>query len=291
MVLSYKTEDWSVECIDGNGGVEKHNDGTRDLNNSIEHCDGANDVVKDDFLVEFATCTNKFRNLQGMDYVINQSPWKVNDKPLFVQNGILVLRGISTLASRLGRPIMMDSMTASMCHKGVGRAGRKREYKGKGRSGTVKRMKETEDSSGECIDGNGGVEKHNDGTRDLNHSIEHCDSANDVVKDDFLVEFVPCTNKFRNLQGMDYVINQSPWKVNDKPLFVQNGILVLRGISTLASRLGRPIMMDSTIASMCHKGVGRAGYARVLVEMDANKGLLEKIEIVYKDAMRNTKND
>ncbi|GKF04629.1 hypothetical protein Tco_0035297, partial [Tanacetum coccineum] len=46
-----ETGDWSMECIDGNGGVEKHNDGTRDLNHSIEHCDGANDVVKDDFLV------------------------------------------------------------------------------------------------------------------------------------------------------------------------------------------------------------------------------------------------
>ncbi|GJX76396.1 RNA-directed DNA polymerase, eukaryota, reverse transcriptase zinc-binding domain protein [Tanacetum coccineum] len=45
-----------------------------------------------------------------------------------------------------------------------------------------------------------------------------------------------------------------------------------RGINTLASRLGRPMMMDSTTALMCHKGIGRIGYARVLMEMDAKKG-------------------
>nr|GEV48642.1 hypothetical protein [Tanacetum cinerariifolium] len=36
----------------------------------------------------------------------------------------------------------------------------------------------------------------------------------------------------------------------------------LRGIRTLASRLGKPLMIDSMIAAMCHNGTGRAGYAR-----------------------------
>ncbi|GKD26671.1 RNA-directed DNA polymerase, eukaryota, reverse transcriptase zinc-binding domain protein, partial [Tanacetum coccineum] len=62
----------------------------------------------------------------------------------------------------------------------------------------------------------------------------------------------------------------------------------LRGISTLASRLGEPIMTDSMTASMCHKGNGRPGYARVLVEIDAAKGLPDKIEIAYKDSMNMT---
>ncbi|GJZ93434.1 RNA-directed DNA polymerase, eukaryota, reverse transcriptase zinc-binding domain protein [Tanacetum coccineum] len=108
---------------------------------------------------------------------------------------------------------------------------------------------------------------------------------------------------------MNYVINQSPWMVKGKPLVVQKWDLSvsiekidpckipiwarlvnapleawsLRGISTLASRLGKPIMMDSMTASMCHKGNGRPGYARVLVEIDAAKGLPDKIEIAYKD--------
>ncbi|GJQ94241.1 RNA-directed DNA polymerase, eukaryota, reverse transcriptase zinc-binding domain protein [Tanacetum coccineum] len=43
------------------------------------------------------------------------------------------------------------------------------------------------------------------------------------------------------------------------------------GISALASRLGNPLVMDSTTAEMYKVGIGRFGYARVLVEVDANK--------------------
>ena len=47
--------------------------------------------------------------------------------------------------------------------------------------------------------------------------------------------------------------------------------------------------MDQMNASMCNIGYGRIGYARVLVEMEASKGLPDKIEIVYKDAGNNIK--
>ncbi|GKC80547.1 RNA-directed DNA polymerase, eukaryota, reverse transcriptase zinc-binding domain protein [Tanacetum coccineum] len=71
--------------------------------------------------------------------------------------------------------------------------------------------------------------------------------------------------KFKNAEGMNYVLDQSLWMVNGKPL------VSVRGISAFASRLGKPIMMDSTTAYMCHHGSGRGGYARILVEMDAKK--------------------
>nr|GEV27592.1 hypothetical protein [Tanacetum cinerariifolium] len=45
---------------------------------------------------------------------------------------------------------------------------------------------------------------------------------------------------------------------------------------------------ELVIEAMCHKGIGRAGYARVLVEMEASRGLPDKIEIVYKDVMNKT---
>ncbi|GJX73332.1 RNA-directed DNA polymerase, eukaryota, reverse transcriptase zinc-binding domain protein [Tanacetum coccineum] len=124
-----------------------------------------------------------------------------------------------------------------------------------------------------------------------------------------------CFFKFKSLDGMNHVINQSPWMVKGKPMIVQEWDPSVniekvepckipiwarminvpleawssRGISTLASRLGRPIMMDSMTASMCYSGIGRIGYARVLVEINAKKGLPEKIDIVYKDDMSNTK--
>ncbi|GJV54424.1 hypothetical protein Tco_1450165 [Tanacetum coccineum] len=102
----------------------------------------------------------------------------------------------------------------------------------------------------------------------------------EIIADNSDVSFF----KFKSIKGMNYVIEQSLWMVNGSP-FVST-----RGISALASRLGRPIMMDNVTASMCHKGTGRAGYARILVEVDAKKGLQSQIEVVYKHAMHCTKN-
>ncbi|GKF22338.1 RNA-directed DNA polymerase, eukaryota, reverse transcriptase zinc-binding domain protein [Tanacetum coccineum] len=115
--------------------------------------------------------------------------------------------------------------------------------------------------------------------------------------------------------GMKYIVDQSPWIVNGKPLIVQKWdsvvvikketpckILVwirlynvpieawsIKGISAISSRLGRPIMMDQMTTDMCKEGSGRLGYVRVLVEVDAGKEYLEKIEINYVDAMKKVK--
>ncbi|GKF85796.1 zinc knuckle CX2CX4HX4C containing protein [Tanacetum coccineum] len=112
--------------------------------------------------------------------------------------------------------------------------------------------------------------------------------------------------KFKSIEGMNFVIEQSSWMVNGRPFVVQKWdpavciekadpckipiwIKLLnvplkawstRGISALVSRLGRPIMMDNVTASMCYKGTCRAGYARILVEVDAKKGLQSQIEIL-----------
>ncbi|GKE08902.1 hypothetical protein Tco_1412453 [Tanacetum coccineum] len=51
----------------------------------------------------------------------------------------------------------------------------------------------------------------------------------------------------------------------------------IKGISTISSRLGRPIMMDQITLVMCKEGSGRFGYARVLVKVDASKSLLDKV--------------
>ncbi|GJR91349.1 RNA-directed DNA polymerase, eukaryota, reverse transcriptase zinc-binding domain protein [Tanacetum coccineum] len=61
------------------------------------------------------------------------------------------------------------------------------------------------------------------------------------------------------------------------------------GISAIASRVGKPVIMDQVTANMCHSRVGRIGFARVLVEIDAEKGYTDKIEIIYMDDGKNVK--
>ncbi|GJY82054.1 RNA-directed DNA polymerase, eukaryota, reverse transcriptase zinc-binding domain protein [Tanacetum coccineum] len=115
--------------------------------------------------------------------------------------------------------------------------------------------------------------------------------------------------KFRDEIGMNAVLEKGPWMVRNKPLFVQkwnseigmskvepkklpvwvklNSVPLeawcVKGISALASSLGKPILMDTVTATMCHKGIGNFGFARVLVEMDAEKDLKDEIEIHYVD--------
>ncbi|GKB85818.1 RNA-directed DNA polymerase, eukaryota, reverse transcriptase zinc-binding domain protein [Tanacetum coccineum] len=85
---------------------------------------------------------------EHLDTIVEQSPWIVNGKPLMVQKwnpdvcikkaepGKIPIwiklsnipleawsvKGIIALSSKLGKPLVMDNMTASMCHNGTGRA-------------------------------------------------------------------------------------------------------------------------------------------------------------------------
>ncbi|GJX62159.1 hypothetical protein Tco_0616508 [Tanacetum coccineum] len=68
-----------------------------------------------------------------------------------------------------------------------------------------------------------------------------------------------------------------------------NEICFFKFKNTKASWLGRPIMIDDVTATMCHKGIGSTGYARILVEIHAKKGFLDQIEVIFKDALKNTK--
>ncbi|GKA55521.1 RNA-directed DNA polymerase, eukaryota, reverse transcriptase zinc-binding domain protein [Tanacetum coccineum] len=115
--------------------------------------------------------------------------------------------------------------------------------------------------------------------------------------------------KFNDSEGMQYVLDQGPWMVNNRPLFVMKWdpeigmqkveprklpvwvklmqlpieAWSMEGISAIASSLGKPLMMDDMTARMCKHGVGSTEFARVLVEFEAKKGLKDAIKIEYTD--------
>ncbi|GKA03855.1 RNA-directed DNA polymerase, eukaryota, reverse transcriptase zinc-binding domain protein, partial [Tanacetum coccineum] len=104
---------------------------------------------------------------------------------------------------------------------------------------------------------------------------------------------------FKSQEGMNSVIENGPWMVENKPLFVRKwepGLCMSKldtskvplwvkiydipleawnvdGISRIASRIGS--------TSFCEKPFGRALYAKVLVEVDAAKGLIDTVEIWF----------
>ncbi|GJZ36928.1 RNA-directed DNA polymerase, eukaryota, reverse transcriptase zinc-binding domain protein [Tanacetum coccineum] len=112
--------------------------------------------------------------------------------------------------------------------------------------------------------------------------------------------------KIVNKSSLDNKLNLIPTEVNDDgievdpsvsldkaqpcklPLWVKLRNLPLeawssKGISVVASRLGTPLIMDQITTNMCNLGNGRPGFARVLVDVEAGKGLPEKIDILYKN--------
>nr|GEX67630.1 hypothetical protein [Tanacetum cinerariifolium] len=124
-----------------------------------------------------------------------------------------------------------------------------------------------------------------------------------------------CYFKFKTEEVMNQIIDQSSWLVNGKPLIVQKWdpdtiitkespckipiwIRLLnipleawstKGISAISNRLGRPIKIDQMTVDMCKAGSGRLGYARVLVEINAEDNFLNKIKISYVDDMMKVK--
>ncbi|GJR06650.1 RNA-directed DNA polymerase, eukaryota, reverse transcriptase zinc-binding domain protein [Tanacetum coccineum] len=63
----------------------------------------------------------------------------------------------------------------------------------------------------------------------------------------------------------------------------------IKGISAISSRLRRHMMMDKITFEMCKARSRRLGFARVLVEVDATKEFLDKIEINYVDGQKMVK--
>ncbi|GJV65063.1 RNA-directed DNA polymerase, eukaryota, reverse transcriptase zinc-binding domain protein [Tanacetum coccineum] len=75
-------------------------------------------------------------------------------------------------------------------------------------------------------------------------------------------------------EGIQSVIENGHWMVNGKPMFVQKWD---------PSVLGTPLIMDMVTTNMCKIGTGRVGFARVLIEVEAKKGLHNSTDIVCKD--------
>ncbi|GJV83520.1 putative reverse transcriptase domain-containing protein [Tanacetum coccineum] len=50
----------------------------------------------------------------------------------------------------------------------------------------------------------------------------------------------------------------------------------------ISSMIGNPIIMDRITTEMCDRSYGRASFARVLIEVDADLGLTDKVKVWYK---------
>ncbi|GJZ96178.1 RNA-directed DNA polymerase, eukaryota, reverse transcriptase zinc-binding domain protein, partial [Tanacetum coccineum] len=127
--------------------------------------------------------------------------------------------------------------------------------------------------------------------------IDESDTNKPSQRNESYVNMVRKDEINKNLNYMPTVTNDTGTKMSKHsklPIWVRLSDVPLEswsvdGISALASSLGKPLIMDTTTAAMCHNGMGRLDYARVLVEMVADKEFKKVIEVQYRDGENKVK--
>ncbi|GJY82631.1 reverse transcriptase domain-containing protein [Tanacetum coccineum] len=107
---------------------------------------------------------------------------------------------------------------------------------------------------------------------------------NDSVVDEKNVSYVKAALAKKNDVSRNFI--EKPTEVDEdgnEYMTVYELSLATSGISALASRLGKPLVMDNVTAEICKTGVGRLRYARVLVEVPVTKCIPGEIEVVFRD--------
>nr|GFB01959.1 zinc knuckle CX2CX4HX4C [Tanacetum cinerariifolium] len=111
--------------------------------------------------------------------------------------------------------------------------------------------------------------------------------------------------QFDSKAGMDRVLESGPWLIRRVPLILNmwspnvelkkdevkiapvwiklHNVPIVAytevGLSLITTQIGKPIMLDSYTCNMCVSSWGRSYYARALIEVSAEKALMESIVI------------
>ncbi|GKD28911.1 RNA-directed DNA polymerase, eukaryota, reverse transcriptase zinc-binding domain protein [Tanacetum coccineum] len=181
-------------------------------------------------------------------------------------------------------------------------------------------MNEESEEIKNCLDKedncNSGVVNTNngDGVEEMNEGNDNANSSNEGVKEvnekgeemvkkvnvDIQKNGISDTNIASNTAVMRLVDIVNSSRLDNKLVNVPTGVNEnskmrkvkmmnvpmkawnVKGINALASSIGKPVIMDEVTTKLCVTGVGRIGFARVLVEIDVEKGIKDKVEIMYK---------
>ncbi|XP_022037240.1 uncharacterized protein LOC110939954 [Helianthus annuus] len=111
--------------------------------------------------------------------------------------------------------------------------------------------------------------------------------------------------KFSSKEGMDKVLQDGPWLIRNIPLFLKYwspntelkkeelkkipvwvkmhdvplAAYTEDGLSLIASKIGVPKVLDNETSKMCTESWGRSGFARAIIELDAEKEAKDNIMI------------
>ncbi|GJY05567.1 hypothetical protein Tco_0371507 [Tanacetum coccineum] len=82
-----------------------------------------------------------------------------------------------------------------------------------------------------------------------------------------------------SIYGFDVVLENGPWFIRNNPLILKSGIRIEDGLSTIATKLGTPLMLDSYTSDMCIQSWGMLSYDRALIKVRADGELKDNIVV------------
>ncbi|GJR38855.1 reverse transcriptase domain-containing protein [Tanacetum coccineum] len=115
--------------------------------------------------------------------------------------------------------------------------------------------------------------------------------------------------KFSSSMGIDQVLERCPWLIQKSPIILikwspsfplkkcevtkvpvwvkLHNVPILAysdvGLSLIATKIGKPIMLDGFTSSMCVESWGRIGFARALIEVSAESILKNEVVMAIRD--------
>nr|GEZ13507.1 ATPase, F1/V1/A1 complex, alpha/beta subunit, zinc knuckle CX2CX4HX4C [Tanacetum cinerariifolium] len=170
----------------------------------------------------------------------------------------------------IGKPVIMDEVTIKMCVTRVGRIGFAMVLVEIDVEKGIKDKIEIMHKSTGTKEMNTNNEKANDGKMEKNENKK----SEDIKR--YYKDKKELFNAAREIEE-----NKD---IQDENYGVENNVL-----RNEVEGVGKPIIMDEVTTKMCVTRVGRIGFAMVLVEIDAEKGIKDKIEIMHKSDLTKRK--
>ncbi|GKA26934.1 putative reverse transcriptase domain-containing protein [Tanacetum coccineum] len=84
--------------------------------------------------------------------------------------------------------------------------------------------------------------------------------------------------QFSSMDGLDAMLENGPWFISNNPLILKKWNLD-DDLSSIATNLGTPLMLDSYTFDMCIQSWGRSSYAKALIEIQADVELKYNIVV------------
>ncbi|GJX44023.1 hypothetical protein Tco_0260699 [Tanacetum coccineum] len=84
------------------------------------------------------------------------------------------------------------------------------------------------------------------------------------------LESIRAVSKQTSKDSLDAMLENGPWFIRNNPLILKSGIQIEYGLSSIATKFGALLMIDSYKSNTCMQSCGRSSYARAMIKLQTH---------------------